>query len=106
MKTGIYFHGGDVDSGDVFMVETKAPAGTKLGQHAHEHAHLSYLASGRADVDVDGRCVSLHGPCPFVVAAGKIHSVTAVTDIVWLCLWDAKLGMQEEAKASLELLEV
>lgn len=104
MKTGINFYGGDLDSGDVFMVETKAEAGTKLGQHAHDHAHLSYLASGVAQVDVDGVSKTLTGPCHFVVSAGKMHQVTAITDIVWLCLWDAKLGMQDEAQASLELV--
>ena len=104
MKPSIQFHGGDDASGNVFMVETKAAAGTVLGQHAHDHAHLSYLVSGSATVVVDGRPVPVTGPCPFVVAAGKVHSVTAVTDIVWLCLWDAELGMQEEAKASLELV--
>lgn len=104
MKTGIKFYGGDIESGDVFMVETSAIAGTVLGQHSHDHAHLSYLVSGSAVMSVDGQSVALDGPCPFIVAAGKIHSVTAVTDIVWLCLWDAKLGMQDEAQASLKLV--
>lgn len=106
MKTGINFYGGDIESGDVFMVETSAIAGAVLGQHAHDHAHLSYLVSGSAVVAVDGQLVAVDGPCPFIVAAGKIHSVTAVTDIVWLCLWDAKLGMQDEAQASLKLVGV
>lgn len=105
MTLGINFHGGDAQSGDVFMVETKACAGHKLDQHTHDHPHLSYLVSGEALVNVDGEDVRLTGPCPFVVAAGKVHSVSAVTDIVWLCLWDAKLGIQEQANESLKLVK-
>lgn len=102
----INFHGGDEQSGDVFMVETKAKAGYRLTQHVHDHAHLSYLASGKALVDVDGEITELQGPCPFVVAANKLHSVEALTDIVWLCLWDAKHGAdQSEALEKLTIPE-
>lgn len=93
----INFHGGDEDSGDVFMVETHAKAGHLLTQHIHDHSHLSYLASGKARVLVDGEPTELTGPSPFVVAANKLHSVEALTDIVWLCLWDAKHGADQEA---------
>lgn len=93
----INFHGGDAESGDVFMVETHANSGYMLTQHIHDHSHLSYLASGKARVLVDGEETILQGPCPFVVAANKLHAVEALTDIVWLCLWDAKHGADQEA---------
>lgn len=100
----VSFFGGDEESGGVFVVQTKCSAGKKLGQHAHEHGHLSYLVSGTAIVDVDGKSEALIAPCSYVIEAGKVHEVTAVTDIVWLCLWDSKNGVIEKAKESMELL--
>lgn len=105
MKPAIKFHGGDAESGDVFMVETQAPAGYTLSQHAHEKAHLSYLATGMARVDVDGESMVYKGPCVLTIAAHKVHSVTAITAITWLCLWATDDDMQEAAKESLKLLE-
>lgn len=106
MKPEIHFHGGDAESGDVFMVETHAPAGHKLTQHAHEKPHLSYLAQGTARVDVDGITSVYVGPAVLTIAAHKVHSVYAVTDITWLCLWATDEDMQRQAHESLELLEV
>ena len=106
MKPTIEFHGGDAESGDVFMVETHCPAGYKLGQHAHDKPHLSYLASGTALVEVDGIGSEYTGPCVLTIAAHKVHAVTAITPITWLCLWTADDNMQEAAKDSLKLLEV
>jgi quercetin dioxygenase-like cupin family protein len=105
MDADITFHGGDDESGAVFMVQTKAPAGTILGQHRHDHSHLSYLVSGTAIVDVDDCSTEYVGPCPLTIGAGKEHLVVAVTDIVWLCLWSAELGMQEKAGDMLKILE-
>ena len=100
MKPTIEFHGGDAESGDVFMVETHCPAGYKLGQHAHDKPHLSYLASGMARVEVDGVGRVYVGPAVLTIAAHKAHSVTAVTPITWLCLWTTDDNMQVAAKDS------
>ena len=105
-KPTIEFHGGDAESGDVFMVETHCPEGYKLDQHAHDKPHLSYLASGMARVEVDGVGRVYVGPCVLTIAAHKVHSVTAITPITWLCLWATDDDMQEAAKDSLKLLEV
>lgn len=106
MKPTIEFHGGDAESGDVFMVETHAPAGYRLEQHAHEKPHLSYLAQGTARVEVDGISAVYVGPAVLTIAAHKVHSVYAVTDITWLCLWATDAKVQDAARESLELLEV
>ena len=106
MKPEINFYGGDEKSGDVFMVETHAPAGHLLTQHSHEKPHLSYLAQGTAKVNVDG-VSSVHvGPAVLTIAAHKVHSVYAVTDITWLCLWATDEKIERQAHESLELLEV
>lgn len=102
MKPEILFH----EAAEVFAVETRAPAGYTLGQHAHEHDHLSFLASGTVVLEVGGVTTKLTGPRMLTVEAGKAHTVCALTPIVWLCLWGSAFGMHAEAVASLKLLEV
>lgn len=106
MDCKINFHGGDEASGDVFMVETHAPAGHRLTQHAHDKPHLSYLVRGEAIVEVDGVRHRHIGPAVLTIAAHKVHAVEAVTDIIWLCLWASDEEMQEAAREQLKILEV
>ena len=101
MKPEIVFH----DDGGAFVVETRAPAGYELGQHEHDVSHLSFLASGRARVTVDGIGVNYVGPCMLTIAANKAHKVLALTPIVWLCIWGDFPGVKEAAADSLRLLE-
>jgi quercetin dioxygenase-like cupin family protein len=79
---GIAHHFG----GGVYAKETHIPAGVVLTQHRHRFDHLSVLASGTAVVEVDGLRRTLQGPACVVVEAGKAHSVTAITDVVWYCV--------------------
>ena len=59
----------------------------KIGtQHVHKHDHLSILASGIAAVNVAGESVIYKAPACLTIAAGKVHTVTALTDIVWYCI--------------------
>ena len=97
---GIQFH----DDGGVFVVETTAAAGYELKSHQHEHAHLSVLVSGIADVTVDGKTERLSGYKMILVPAHTRHTVVAVTDIVWLCLWADDLAPRDQAEKSLELV--
>jgi quercetin dioxygenase-like cupin family protein len=105
MKTEIHFHGGDAEHGDVFMVETHAPAGHVLEQHAHDKAHMSYLVRGEALVEVDGISTKYTGPCVLAIAAHKVHAVHALTGITWLCLWATDEKIQQQAKDSLKLVK-
>lgn len=99
----INFHGGD-DSGEVFVVETLAEAGMVLESHKHEHAHLSVLVSGTADVTVDGKTERMTGYRLVAIPANTVHKVQAVTDVVWLCLWADSVAPKEQAIESLRLL--
>lgn len=101
LKPELLFH----EAAEVFAVETRAPAGWLLGQHAHEHDHLSFLASGTCELTVDGAAELIEGPAMLTLKAGKAHAVRALTPIVWLCLWGSGFGMQAEARESLKLLE-
>jgi quercetin dioxygenase-like cupin family protein len=100
----INFHGGDDESGNVFAVETKAPAGHYLESHKHEHSHMSVLVSGDALVTVDGKKTKYSGYNLITIPKNTVHSVLALTDIVWLCLWADDVAPKELAKDSLRLI--
>lgn len=100
----IQFHGGDSESGNVFAVETRAPAGYLLESHQHAHSHMSVLVSGTADVTIDGKTERMTGYRLLTVPADTHHSVQAVTDVVWLCLWADRLAPKEQAVESLKLV--
>jgi quercetin dioxygenase-like cupin family protein len=100
----INFHGGDSDSGEVFVVETLAEAGMVLESHKHEHSHLSVLVSGTADVTVDGKTERMTGYRLVSIPANTVHKVQAVTDVVWLCLWADSVAPKEQAMESLRLV--
>ena len=101
----VRFHGGDVDSGNVFAVETRIPSGFELEAHKHQHGHLSILASGTADVTIDGKTERVTGPCTVTVPANTQHKVVSVTQVVWYCLWADDLAPKEQAMESLNVVE-
>ncbi len=72
--------------GKAYAKETRIPAGTRLEQHRHSFDHLSILASGTVVVEVDGVESEYCAPQCILIAAGKKHSVTALTETVWYCV--------------------
>lgn len=72
--------------GGVYAKETHVQAGQVLVQHKHAHAHLSILACGTVEVQVDGVRSILTGPACIAIEAGKHHGVRALTDVVWFCI--------------------
>jgi quercetin dioxygenase-like cupin family protein len=100
----IEFHGGDEQSGNVFAVETRAEAGYMLESHVHEHSHMSVLVSGTADVTIDGKTERMTGYRLLTIPANTKHSVQAVTDVIWLCLWADDLAPKCQAQESLKLV--
>ena len=72
--------------GGVYAKETHFSKNVAMDQHVHKHDHLSILASGRAMVCVDGASEIHTGPACITIAAGKAHTVVALTDIVWYCI--------------------
>jgi len=100
----IQFHGGDEQSGNVFAVETRAPAGYVLESHKHAHSHMSVLVSGTADVTIDGKTERITGYKLLTVPAHTQHKVQAVSDVVWLCLWSDEVAPKDQAYESLKLV--
>lgn len=73
-------------AGGVYCKETLIPAGVKLAQHRHSFDHLSHLASGRVRLSVDGVDTEHTAPATLTIVAGKVHEVTALTAVIWLCI--------------------
>ena len=73
-------------AGGVYAKETRIPAGMVLIQHRHLHDHLSLLASGSVELEVDGARSTHTAPACMTIAAGKHHGVKALTDAVWFCI--------------------
>lgn len=75
-------------AGGVFAKEWQAGrAGAYIEQHRHSFDHLSYLAKGTVDVEVEGQVTRYHAPTGINIKAHKSHKVTAVTgDVLWLCI--------------------
>ena len=92
------YHGGDEYSGGVFVIETRAPAGTELESHVHKHGHVSVLVSGTARVTIEEQTQELTGYQTVTIPANTWHSVEAVTDVIWLCLWSNDVAPKQEAE--------
>lgn len=73
-------------SGGVYAKQCIMQPGIKYEQHIHNFDHMSILSSGTALIEVDGVEKTLNGPTVINVEAGKVHSVTPLTEIVWFCI--------------------
>lgn len=69
-----------------YMKEVRLAAGFQMPMHIHTHAHQSLLAQGNAILTVNGQPRPLIGPCVIDISANDIHSLEAVTPIVWYCI--------------------
>lgn len=78
----IYHH----QTGGVYCKECHLLAGIKFEQHRHKFSHMSILSQGVAIVEVDGVCKEYTAPAVLKIEANKIHSVTAVTPVIWNCI--------------------
>jgi quercetin dioxygenase-like cupin family protein len=72
--------------GGVILREEKLEAGQEVKKHVHAYDHLSYLASGRALIEIGDELFIMGGPAPLEIKAGQKHRIQAITDIVWLCI--------------------
>lgn len=72
-----------------YSKRTEIPAGVHLRQHAHKYDHISVLAQGTAEVKIEGSApVVYHAPAEILVKATYVHSVNALTPVVWYCIHD------------------
>lgn len=73
-------------AGGVYAKQTHIPAGMVLVQHKHRYDHLSVLASGTVELEVDDQRSTLTGPVCLTIKANAHHGVKALTDAVWFCI--------------------
>lgn len=73
-------------AGGVYAKEWRGRKGSYIQQHIHNYDHLSYLAYGDVEVEVEGRVMCYTGPTGICIKSGKAHKVTALTDCLWLCI--------------------
>lgn len=70
----------------VYAKQMRLAAGQAVATHKHRFDHLSILARGEAVVEVDGTSTTHTGPTGITIAAGREHTITALTDIDWFCI--------------------
>ena len=83
MGVGIEHH---FIAGEVYSKRAVVKAGCRLVQHIHPYDHAAALVSGTVHLLVDGRSKFVVGPAMLLIAAGRAHGITALTDVVWHCL--------------------
>jgi len=62
------------------------PAGKTALKHVHNYSHVSYLVEGQAWVEVEGQETLYTAPTGIIIDKGKEHAITALNDVVWLCI--------------------
>lgn len=70
----------------VYMRQMRAAAGHVIGSHKHRYEHYSVLVEGKVRAEFDGEVEEHEAPSVMTVPAGVEHRITALTDIVWLCV--------------------
>ena len=73
-------------SSGVYAKEARIPAGYLCVQHKHKFDHLSILATGSVELLVDDKVSVVHAPACLTIEAGKVHSIRAITDVMWYCI--------------------
>lgn len=70
----------------IYSKECHLPVGIRFDQHKHKFSHMSILSQGKAIVEVDGVSKEYTAPAVLKIEANKIHSVTAITPVIWHCI--------------------
>jgi len=81
-----HFPSNGVTSSGVYIREATLRAQSTVDTHLHTYDHWGVLVSGSAAVDVNGVVVVYDGLSIIDIKANKEHKITALTDIVWLCI--------------------
>ena len=75
--------------------QTFIPAGVMLDQHVHEFPHLAIVGSGTAQLTAGGVTTTLSAGACVEIKAGMQHSVMAMTDVIWFCIWPDSIEVLE-----------
>ncbi len=84
-------------AGGVYAKHHVLPAGHSVEQHSHEHAHMSILAQGSVRLTVDGVHRVVDAPACLDVPAHAQHTILALADCHWFCIWREDIATINEA---------
>ena len=86
--------------GRTYIRELHLPlAGLTALSHKHATDHASILGSGSVLFTVDGLTSRIDAPAVIEVPAGKVHSVTALTDnVTWFCIHSIPRALAESKR--------
>jgi len=71
---------------NLYVKQAVIQPGYLVKKHTHDYDHISILAMGKAAVEIEDEITLVDGPAVITVAAGKQHSVEALTQVVWFCV--------------------
>lgn len=71
---------------EVYLKRSVIRAGAVLAKHTHDYDHASALVRGTVRLVVDGVAREVTGPKMLLIEAGKAHSITSVTPVIWHCI--------------------
>lgn len=74
-------------SDGVYIKETTFDRGEVVPMHEHVHSHFSVLSRGWVVLTVDGEDRELRSGNVLTIEAGKTHTIRALTQATWLCIW-------------------
>ena len=86
----------------LYSKEMRVPAGVMIGKHVHDYDHFSALMSGKVIAEIDGESFSYEAPALLPIKAGKMHVITAVTEVVWHCIHHTSETDPEKVDAALK----
>lgn len=65
--------------------------GEVIGGHKHNYDHVSLLATGSVEVEVDGVVRQFDAPTFLVIRKDKVHNVKALTEnVTWFCVFASR----------------
>jgi len=64
---------------ELMQVEFGFEPGAVGAPHSHPHVQVSYVAEGRFEVTIDGHTQVVEQGGSFIVPAGRVHGVVALT---------------------------
>lgn len=65
--------------------------GEVIGGHKHNYDHVSLLATGSVEVEVDGAVSRFDAPTFLVIRKDKVHNVKSLTEkVIWYCVFASR----------------
>lgn len=89
----------------VYVKQVLLQKGLIVESHKHTYDHLAVLQYGKVELIVDGIWRTLVGPTSIEIAAGKVHTVHALEETMWLCVHRIESNEKDFNKLNAALVE-